>query len=49
MPIHPVNVEIFYWITDNFDLMVALEEKTRDNKSEYDLSSRDHECLTKTS
>ncbi len=25
MPSYPVDVEIFYWISDNFDLLVALD------------------------
>lgn len=25
MPIHPVDDEIFYWICENFDLLMVLE------------------------
>ena len=28
MPIHAVEVEIFHWIHDNFDLLVGLKEKS---------------------
>ncbi len=27
VPIHLVDVKIFYWVSENFDLLVALEEK----------------------
>lgn len=34
--------------TTNFSLTVALEDKSRDHRSHYDSSPRDHECLYKT-
>ncbi len=33
VPIHPVQVEIFHWISDNSDVMVLPEEKSGDQLS----------------
>ncbi len=38
---------MFYWIDENSDLLVALEERSGDHQSYYDSSSGDHECLDK--
>lgn len=39
-----IHVEIFHRISENFDMMVALEEISGDHQSHKDLSSGDHEC-----
>ncbi len=46
--VHPVDLEIFYWISENFDLLVALDEKWRVHQSQEDSSSGDHECRSCT-
>lgn len=33
VPIHPVDAEIFHSTGENFDLLVALEEKSEDHQS----------------
>lgn len=42
--IDPVNVEIFNWKSENFDRLVALEDRS-DHQSHWDESSGDNECL----
>ncbi len=49
VPIPPVNVEMFHWISDIFNLLVALEEKFRGSPESVDSSSGYHEYLYKMS
>lgn len=39
MVIHLVVVEIFYWISEHFALVVTPEEKPEDLQTQYDSSS----------
>lgn len=41
----PVDVEIFHWMSENFDLQVALELESQDHQSQQVSSSWDLECL----
>ncbi len=45
VPIHLIDVEIFQWITKNFDLHVVLEEESEVYQSNWDSSSGDHEYI----
>ncbi len=45
VPTHSADGETFYWIHENFDLLVVLDEKSGDHLIYYNLSSGDHECL----
>lgn len=36
-----VDVKLFYWISENTDLLVATDGKSEDHQSLYGLSSRD--------
>lgn len=42
---HPVDVEIFHWISENSDLLMVLNKKSGNHQSPYDLSSGDHGYL----
>ena len=39
LPIHQVDVEVFHRISENFDLLVALQEKSGDHQSHSGSSS----------
>ena len=41
--IHFVGVEIYNWISKEFDLLVALDDKSRGHSAD-DTSSGNHEC-----
>lgn len=38
VPVQPVHVEIFYWISQNFELLVALKETSKHCQSHWDSS-----------
>lgn len=38
VPVQPVHVEIFYWISRNFELLVALKETSKHCQSHWDSS-----------
>lgn len=44
VPIPLVDVEIFLWISKNFDLLVTLDKKSVDHQSQRESSSRNHDC-----
>lgn len=43
-PIHWTDAELFHWISNNFDLLLAQEEKSGDPRSHKKSSSGEHEC-----
>lgn len=43
VPIPLLDVEIFFWISKNFDLLVALDKKSVDHQSQRE--SSDYGCL----
>lgn len=45
MPVHLVDVETSCCVSENFDLLVALDEKSGDCKSNFDLSSWCHSYM----
>lgn len=45
--IYLVDAEIFHWITENLELLVALVKKLRDHHSDWGSSSWELECNTK--
>ncbi len=49
VPIHVADVEMFYRISGNFDLLVVLDTKSLDHKSHEDSSSGEHEYKYKIS
>ncbi len=49
LPINLEDVEVLNWISENFDLLMALQEKSRDHESHENSSSRNPDCLYKIS
>lgn len=43
--VYLVDVEIFNWISEKFDLLVPLEKKSGDHQSRQGSCSGHHECL----
>ncbi len=48
VPIDIVNVEIFHKINENFDLLVALQQKLHDHQCQQDSSSGNNDVLYKS-
>lgn len=45
MPVHPADVEIFKWVSDNVDLLVGMDLMSGNPQSQQDSASGDHKCL----